>query len=77
MSNASKVRAVFIGLVFALLALPVTQLFRSPPEWSLMAVLRGLSLPLLVLFGQLCIAHGQERERAARASRQPTPDTHD
>jgi hypothetical protein len=77
MSNASKVRAVFIGLVFALLALPTTQLFHLPPEWSLMAVLRGLSPALLVLFGQLCIAQGQDRERAASERRPPSTDAHD
>jgi len=66
MVSASPVRAVFIGLTFALMILPAMEYYRTPPEWTVMGLLRTIFPALLVLFGQLCLAQGRARERATR-----------
>ena len=37
--------------------------YRTPPEWTVLGVLRTMFPAWLVLFGTLCIREGQDRER--------------
>jgi hypothetical protein len=62
-------RAALIGLCFALMILPTMRYYRTPPEWSVMGVLRTTFPAWLFLFGALCLGEGQDRERR-RASRE-------
>ncbi len=63
MRVSRPIRAIFIGLCFALLVLPAMRYYRTPPEWTVLGALRTMFPALLVLFGTLCMREGQDRER--------------
>ena len=70
------VRAVCILLCMVLLQLPTRMYFHSPPEWTLMGVLKSAFNVWLLLFGYLCAKEGrdQERARAERERKRSPPD---
>jgi hypothetical protein len=68
--NGRHIRSVIIGLCYAMLVLPAMRYYRTPPEWTVMGVLRTTFPAWLILFGMLCLDEGRARGRRERADRE-------
>ena len=62
-------RAACILFCMVMLQLPTKMYFHSPPEWSVMGVLRSAFNVWLLIFGYLCAKEGRDQERDRQRER--------